>query len=487
MRTFRAALEGMGSTDLGLLAARLLDTGSAAASIGTCPDVDSIGRDRPELRRPPLGEPALLRIRVELDHATPPIWRRLDIRSDASLDAVHQVLQAAYGWAGSHLHRFSLGGSPFDVGSQLFLCPYDVQEGEDEGPPASEVRLDETIQEPGDTLRYVYDYGDSWELTLRLEQRLPCPDAAPTARCVDGRRAAPPEDSGGITDAAELAEVLADPAAFDPEEVNQALAHPLAGWGGLLEVDLTRFDPQVVQLMERLGPTFSGQELLGCITRMEDNAPQVSSAEKEVSLGAFGWFLDRAAGEGFLLTSAGYLRPADVEEAVTVVPGMGDWIHYGKNNRESNAAPLLYFREMLQSVGLLRKSKGRLLLTRKGAALRNDPEALWDYLVGRLRTPSKVPAATEATVLLCAGVASSAGEPVSFDPVTAALAELGWGVDLGPAGGFVPPSLMHLHHLCRTPLALLENVSAEPAGSELRRQFSAAACAMAYEALLAPQ
>ena len=29
--------------------------------------------------------------------------------------------------------------------------------------------LDETIQDPGDVLRYLYDYGDQWELRIRLE------------------------------------------------------------------------------------------------------------------------------------------------------------------------------------------------------------------------------------------------------------------------------------------------------------------------------
>jgi hypothetical protein len=91
-------------------------------------------------------------------------WRRLDLRSDLTLDAVHQVLQAAFDWTDSHLHRFALSGSPFDRSSQPFLCPYDVEEGEldDEGAvPASDVRLDETLQEPGDVLSYVYDYGET--------------------------------------------------------------------------------------------------------------------------------------------------------------------------------------------------------------------------------------------------------------------------------------------------------------------------------------
>ncbi|WP_264072478.1 plasmid pRiA4b ORF-3 family protein [Mycolicibacterium pulveris] len=60
---------------------------------------------RPELRRPPRDELAVYRVRVDLDQARPPIWRRLDLRSDVTLDVPHQVLQAAFSWLDYHLHR----------------------------------------------------------------------------------------------------------------------------------------------------------------------------------------------------------------------------------------------------------------------------------------------------------------------------------------------------------------------------------------------
>jgi hypothetical protein len=53
------------------------------------------------------------------------------------------------------------------------------------------------IADPGDTLCYLYDFGDNWEHVIRLEAVAPWDDTAPAAVCLDGRRDGPPEDCGG--------------------------------------------------------------------------------------------------------------------------------------------------------------------------------------------------------------------------------------------------------------------------------------------------
>ncbi len=182
---------------------------------------------RPELRKPRRRQPVSYRVTVDLNEAEPRIWRTLELRSDLPLDLVHAVLQGAFSWADSHLYRFSVGGGPFDLDSLVYVCPYDVEDGEVEGIPAAEVRLDETLQEPGDVLQYVYDYGDHWDLALRLDAVLPLAADAVPATCVGGQRAAQPENCGGLRRAEELAEVLEDPERFDLDEVNQGLLDPL--------------------------------------------------------------------------------------------------------------------------------------------------------------------------------------------------------------------------------------------------------------------
>ncbi len=152
---------------------------------------------------------------------------------------------------------------------------------------------------------------------------------------------------------------------------------------------------------------------------------------------------------------------------------MGDWI--GKNNRESLAAPLLGFRESLQSIGLLRKYKGSLLLTRVGASAQRDPRRLWDLLADKL-----IPVADgfdrDATLLLLAYAASSPGQEVPLKPITEALAHLGW----RHRGG---RSLQDYELYRLRAFDTLINIAGEQAELGGRRVISPAAAALARAAL----
>jgi hypothetical protein len=358
---------------------------------------------RPDLRHARRRDVVVYRVRVHLDGSDPTIWRRLDLRSNLTLDLLHQVLQVAFDWTDSHLHRFSLGGGAFDDDSQLFLCPYDVDNtdwpDDDDGLPAAGTRLDETLSEPGDVLHYLYDYGDNWELTLRLEEILPAETDCPAAVVIDGARAAPPEDCGHLVDADSLAEVLPDPALFEPQRVNKGFAD---AYFVLRDAGI---DVRLVDLVHRL--TYSPYG--------DDPGEGGAHTDRCASAGP-GRYCRQPAGISVVsrprrrrripLTSAGYLKPADVEEASKVVPAMHDWI--GKHNREIQCYPLLRFREGVQSLGLLCKHKGTLLLTKAGQAARRDPDKLWEHLAGRLIPKSGEKFEAQATLLMLAFAAALA-------------------------------------------------------------------------------
>jgi hypothetical protein len=426
---------------------------------------------RPDLRHPRRSDVVVYRVRVHIDDSDPVIWRRLDLRSDLTLDLLHQVLQVAFDWTDSHLYRFSLGGRGFDRGSQPFLCPYDVDDKEwpedDDGLPAAETRLDETIGSPGDVLHYLYDYGDNWELTLSLEAVRPAESDCPAAVVVDGERAAPPEDCGHLVDAESLADILSDPALFEPERINN-------GFGGAYFVlRQSSIDIRLIDLVHRLKYTGYGDDLEQATLTIATARPLEAATIAE-SLRAYQWFLDRAADGGIPLTSAGYLKPPDVVEASKVVPAMNDWI--GKHNREVQCYPLLNFREGLQSLGLLRKYKGMLLLTKAGTAARRDPGKLLEHLAGRLIPKPDKTFELQATLLMLAFAAGSAGSVLPLDKTAALLADLGWRYSDGR-----PPSDVALRHL--PVFDVLMNVTDQPITRARRNIVSPAAAALARRTL----
>jgi hypothetical protein len=423
-----------------------------------------------ELRRPPLGEGMIFRVRVDLRRSKPPIWRRLELRSDLRLDVIHRILQTAFSWTDTHLWRFSLGGDPFSRAGQEFLCPWDVEEGDfgDDGAvPASDVRLDETMQDVGDAVYYVYDYGDSWELTLRLEDVSAAPAGCPSAVIVAGRRAAPPEDCGGVTDGTELAELLEDPEAFDIDAINASLRSPYIV---LTEHNLDR---RLIDLINRLTYTSVGDDLERRAVALISAPGPPDARELDECLRAFTWFLDRAAERGISLTAAGYLRPVDVAAAARVVPTMGGWI--GKANRENETTPVLHFRQLLQSLGLLRKHKGALRLTRAGTAARQAPEELWNHLADKL-----VPVANgfeaDAALILLAYAATSAGLELPLDDVAAVLTAAGWS-----AGDGQPIERRDLYWI--PALEVVRDVTSDPIGWADRWRVSPAAARLARAAL----
>jgi hypothetical protein len=281
-----------------------------------------------------------------------------------------------------------------------------------------------------------------------------------------GGRAAPPEDSGGIVDAESLAGVLDDPARFDAASVNDELRHldmVLAGYG---------VDQRLVALTERLRFDHVGDDWDARLHAIGSGPRRPSDDELATALRPYLWFLDRAGDDGLELTSAGYHKPGDGVAASLVVPSMARWI--GKNNRESLAAPLLDFRQSLQRLGLLRKHKGRLLLTRAAMAVRGDPYAVWDLLAGKL-IPAKPVFDMHATLLLLAYVATSEGSELPLERVAKALGVLGWRSD-GVAPGALDlvsvPAYATLFEMCEMDVR-----------SRLRPTVSRAAAALARAAL----
>jgi hypothetical protein len=170
----------------------------------------------------------IARLKVTLDGVKPAVRRRVEVPLSIRLDRLHLVFQAAMGWGNSHLYEIRAGGIGW--GARVAHSDFDVQD-------AARARLIDVLEDAGTkTLKYLYDFGDGWEHTVKLERVL---DAVPGVLypiLIDAQGRCPPEDCGGRWGYADLLEVLANP--DDPRHTE------LTEWAG------APFDPNATPSAE---------------------------------------------------------------------------------------------------------------------------------------------------------------------------------------------------------------------------------------------
>ncbi len=168
-----------------------------ASKLRVLPDIDSDDLPPPECM-------FVYQLKVTLKGIRPPIWRRLHVLGETTLEQLHIIIQVAMGWENYHLHDFTINGIRYGQTDEDDF--FDLEETE----PEAETYLCEVADE-GTKFKYTYDYGDDWEHTIQVEKLLPPDEDIPTPRCIKGKRACPPEDCGGPWGYQSLLEVINDP------------------------------------------------------------------------------------------------------------------------------------------------------------------------------------------------------------------------------------------------------------------------------------
>lgn len=152
---------------------------------------------------------AIYQLKVTLLGSKPPIWRRIQTPGSTTLARLHRIIQAAMGWEENHLHQFAAGDT-------VYGAPEPVQDDAAfEMRDERRARLDKVAPTEGSKFTYQYDFGDGWDHAIVVEKILEPEPSARYPRCIAGRRACPPEDSGGIWGYDQLIETLQNPG--DPE------------------------------------------------------------------------------------------------------------------------------------------------------------------------------------------------------------------------------------------------------------------------------
>ncbi|HEX6383036.1 MAG TPA: plasmid pRiA4b ORF-3 family protein [Anaerolineae bacterium] len=173
------------------------------------------------------GPPFVYQIKVTLKGLKPPVWRRLQVRSDMTFYELHLALQAAMGWKNRHLYQFNVGG--VELSDPVTAAEFGAWNAE-------EVRLDQFLHEDTISFLYEYDFCDNWRHEVVIEERLFPLDDVHYPLCLAGKRACPPENSGGIGHYASLLQAMGDPG--QPKQAE------------LLTVAGGRFDPEAFDVDE---------------------------------------------------------------------------------------------------------------------------------------------------------------------------------------------------------------------------------------------
>lgn len=409
--------------------------------------------------------PTLLRVRVSIEGSEPAIWRLFEVDPSLTLDGIHEILQTAVGWRDSHLHSFT-DTDPYKrlrpVNGKLpeprrWVSP-DLLEDSDEDLPETDCALGQILTTESGPLFYEYDFGDGWIHRLELTGSRPAPANAPRAQLLDGARRAPLEDSGAIGGYHDLLDVLADPGHDEHEDLKAWVAWTAGPWQEFdpeqLDIDAVNNElallfpaasvngpgpgsqPLIQELTHRL-PQGMRREFRSYLAGAGFDGPALVERDvAEAMTAPYVWLTRRIGHDGLSLTAAGWLPPAVVREAMTELGWVKDWI--GKANREDQTLPVLQLRESAQRLGLIRKIKGRLIITSAAKRLLDDPTGLWLFLARAIAHRRRHDSERDAALLLLVEVA--AGKRTEWEDyleaVSFGLGALGWrtrtGAELEP-------------------------------------------------------
>lgn len=179
---------------------------------------------------------AIARLKITLNDVKPVVRRRVEVPLTLRLDRLHFTIQAAMGWTNSHLYEIRAG----DVGWSTL---YPEADWPDDFLDARKARLADVLDDVGTkTLRYLYDFGDGWTHTIKVERLIDPEPGVVYPRLIEAVGRCPPEDVGGPPGYAEFVDAMNDPkherhaefaewigGEFDPDIINpHSLAQDVA-------------------------------------------------------------------------------------------------------------------------------------------------------------------------------------------------------------------------------------------------------------------
>ena len=149
------------------------------------------------------------------------------------------------GWANSHLYEIRAGGAGWST-------PYPDADWAGDFIDARKARLADIIEDIGSrTLKYLYDFGDGWEHTIKVERLIDREPGILYPRLIEAKGHCPPEDVGGPWGYGEFLEAIADPSHERHRELKEWFADDFNPH----VVDVDWLSEDVAELAQRWAPT----------------------------------------------------------------------------------------------------------------------------------------------------------------------------------------------------------------------------------------
>ncbi len=178
----------------------------------------------------------VFQFKIVLDEIQPTIWRRIQVPGTYTFWDLHVAVQDVMGWFDYHLHEFEIHNPGKDRIEQIGI-PYDEFDDGIVVIGGWNRRIARYFSEENNFAAYRYDFGDNWRHTVIFEKFLPRVAGIKYPICLDGERACPPEDVGGVPGYGRFAEAMLDP---NHEEYESYITWVGEGF------QFERFDPKAV-------------------------------------------------------------------------------------------------------------------------------------------------------------------------------------------------------------------------------------------------
>lgn len=127
-------------------------------------------------------------LNISLNDWSPKIWRKLWVRGDMKLIELATVLYLSMGWSGGHLSAV--------IAHDIWYSNTSIDEPPSEWNDWEKYTLENIVKDGLTQFQFIYDFGDSWQMTVKIKKEKKLDPYAPYPVCVNGKNAAPPEDVG---------------------------------------------------------------------------------------------------------------------------------------------------------------------------------------------------------------------------------------------------------------------------------------------------